>query len=495
MDDDAINRAAIFQMISWEKYGFKICGVMNNGKSALQFFVSNHVDVVLTDMKMPIMDGLELSQEIRKIDQDVIIIALSSYSDFELVRQAFKCDVEDYILKSELDEVYLGDYIKKIKTKLDNKIDLNENAKKSVPVIAEEKFQYEHYYTMMLRMSENDTMIHRFMGQEEGVFPHVRGVIEQIPKVAKSCYIVNYNRTDIVVCYETKVVSEESIKSFAMQLNNVLKNFLNIDVRIGISDYTSGAQLLDKSIEQAANRLTIAYIFGNQKVFLSNQYGVFNIDEAMKNRDNYAMILESLKELNDKKLFEAQSCFINDELFNDVNLLKIRCLELLYFEGLLLDEIGDSIWQVWDGIIDLEKKLFRLEDSNSIVMWLLNYNRWVINYLKNKYESNLNKQSIETICRYIEDNYIDPTLSLYDVASVAGLNEKYFSAKFKKEMGVTFLEYLSNIRMEAAKNLLKKTDMKISDISEAIGYNNVEHFVRMFKKRVGTSPKEWGKMK
>ena len=92
---------------------------------------------------------------------------------------------------------------------------------------------------------------------------------------------------------------------------------------------------------------------------------------------------------------------------------------------------------------------------------------------------------------YLKDNYRDPSLNLTDAASIVGLNEKYFSVKFKKETGITFVEYLTDIRMEAAKKLLKNTNMRLADISDAVGYKSVEHFGRSFKKRVGMTPREY----
>ena len=101
------------------------------------------------------------------------------------------------------------------------------------------------------------------------------------------------------------------------------------------------------------------------------------------------------------------------------------------------------------------------------------------------------ERSFEAVRRYIMDNYADAELNLTEAASIAGLNESYFSSKFKKEFGTSFSDYLKNIRVNHARKLMENSNLKIYEISQAVGYRNVEHFTRVFKSCVGVSPKKY----
>ena len=118
-DDDLVIRATLKDIVNWESLGFEIVGEAKNGKLALEFLDSHDVNVLITDMKMPIMDGLELIKQLE--NQDITIIALSSFDEFELVRDAFKLGVEDYLLKSHLDQGHLCELLTKIHKDLDAK--------------------------------------------------------------------------------------------------------------------------------------------------------------------------------------------------------------------------------------------------------------------------------------------------------------------------------------------------------------------------------------
>lgn len=118
VDDDMTNRIGIRSLLDWEELGFDVVGAVENGKAALEFLETATVHLIITDMKMPIMGGIRLISEIRKINNTIQIIAVSSYSDFDLVREGFKYGIEDYLLKTELNPESLKKLVLKVKKKL-----------------------------------------------------------------------------------------------------------------------------------------------------------------------------------------------------------------------------------------------------------------------------------------------------------------------------------------------------------------------------------------
>lgn len=127
-------------------------------------------------------------------------------------------------------------------------------------------------------------------------------------------------------------------------------------------------------------------------------------------------------------------------------------------------------------------------------MWMNNYLRWEMEYLRNRTNNN-QADCILRARRFIADNYANPEMTLRSVADYVGFNEKYFTSKFTKEMGCTFREYVTKLRLGRAQTLMETTDLKMYEISERVGYNNVEHFNRMFKKYLGISPGDYKKTK
>ncbi len=501
VDDDTINRVAIASMIDWEELGFQIIGVASHGKKALEIYQSQEIDLLITDMKMPIMDGLELIQKIRTRDTQIYIIALSSYSDFELVRKAFKCNIEDYILKAELTPKYLTEHIMRTKEKLDAKQNGERVQRKDVLYIPSTKIQkvesepVGHYY-IAIQVCGYDQIHKRFQEGNQEISIKIKEVLEQVSKISGKCSIIDTRRSISVLSYTTKELSDDTMYGLCKQMRQVVKNYLNMDIQIGVSEWSCVDCMVDTNlVEQSIQRLTLSYIFGGHYIFIGDQIENFDLNIVLQHQDDFQGIINSLRKFNDELLFVEQTKLFNDKVFQDVDKLKLKCLELIYFEGMMLLEIGDSIWNVWKERINFFDKIQRLQGNSSVVMWIANYNRWVMDYMRNKYENEAIVGDMSMAKYYIEDNYADTKLSLSVVASVAGLNEKYFSSKFKKETGSTFVEYLTNVRIDAAKSLLRKTNMKLVEISEAVGYNNVEHFIRVFKKRTGKAPREYEKEK
>ncbi len=385
----------------------------------------------------------------------------------------------------------LKEYLLKVKSRLDKANIITSEYSTSLTEDLGNNRILEAYYTFAIEICNFEIENQRFVGSGKSMLTQMEEVIGYIPQFTKNYHICAYTRSSILLCYHTDEIKEGKLQGLCRQLIQVLKNYMNIKIYIGVSNWNKGEEMLEQSMDTAFLRLSLSYIFGKQQIFLSDTYNDFDVRKL--SNQPYLEVIESLRNLDDDKLFEAQSKLFNASAFENEVEMKRKCLELIYFEGMMLNEIGDSIWNVWGEIIDFDEKINRLQGSSSMVMWIANYNRWIIDYLHNKHVKYEEANEMETFCHYIEDNYANSDLSLNEVASIAGFNEKYFSSKFKKEVGVTFVDYLTNVRIEAAKKLLQETNMKLVAISESVGYNNVEHFVRVFKKKVGVSPREYAK--
>ena len=156
------------------------------------------------------------------------------------------------------------------------------------------------------------------------------------------------------------------------------------------------------------------------------------------------------------------------------------------------DSDNGNFAEIFGQKIDYVEKVERITDSRSLKLWLTNYFAWIMDYS----ESRLKVSETDVIIkakRYIADHYEDADLSLGKVAEYVELNEKYFTNRFTRETGETFSAYLTGLRMQKAKELLKTTTFKVYEIAEMVGYHNAEHFNRMFKKHNQITPAQYRK--
>ncbi|MDA3845831.1 MAG: AraC family transcriptional regulator, partial [Vallitaleaceae bacterium] len=182
--------------------------------------------------------------------------------------------------------------------------------------------------------------------------------------------------------------------------------------------------------------------------------------------------------------------FINDtqDIKNVVNIYLILICEV----GRYLSDIQDDLLNVFRKDMNYYDRLLRFEQTKEMDIFIKNWVYWLMDYFSNQ-SNRTDSNVIEKAKKYIFNNYKNASFSFKELSQFLGFSEKYFSATFAKEVGETFTCYLTRIRIDQAKELMITTNMKIYEICEEIGYNNVEHFSRVFKKSTGFSPREYRK--
>lgn len=213
---------------------------------------------------------------------------------------------------------------------------------------------------------------------------------------------------------------------------------------------------------------------------------VLKISEALEDIVGTAFLADE-KNLNVKReqLFDSMRKSTLEEA-------RYIALGIIIASGRRAEQNNDSIVKIFGKQYNYIDKIMRLEEKRSIRMWVMNFLNWILEYSASKLDVKENDM-IVLAKRYMQDNYDNPDLALCDVAAHVGLNEKYFSNRFTKEAGETVSAYLTGIRMQKAKELLKTTNFKVYEIAEMIGYHNVEHFNRVFKKIFEINPTKYRK--
>lgn len=494
VDDDVAVRATLKNIIDWNAMGFEIVAEEKNGKAALERLKEYNIQLLITDMKMPVLDGLELVRNIQS--QDIVIIALSAFGEYELVREAFKLGIDDYLLKIDIEEQYLTEYMQKIKVKLDEK--QIQPIKVKVPSVLDdylthtiESYEDNHQYVIIaVDLSDEQKLQGKFREERKELVSLMKELVLQIPTMIENCEMAEDSECVLLLRYHSETLQEMTINRVCEQLFTLVKNFMNVELTIATTDIYQMKEQMSQAKDQVFQRLDLRYVFGEGKIFPQWSKHLFDLEEAENYKARYAGILDAFRIRDNEKLLKEEGELFQTMITYSREEVHMNCLHMIYLEGEMLKRNGDSMWNVYGMSICFQDKLARLMGSKDYVMWMYNFNRFLFDYLCKSIE-NKNENSFEIIRRYILENYSDMELNIAEAASMVGLNENYFSTKFKKEVGCTFSDYLKQVRMKHAKELMETTNLKIYEISQAVGYRNVEHFTRVFKSSVGVSPKQY----
>ena len=496
VDDDIAVRATLKDVIEWEKLGFKIVAEAKNGKQALDILKVEEVNVLITDMKMPIMDGLELIKEINS--QNILIIALSSFDEFELVRESFKLGVHDYILKINLEESYITNIMNKLKSELDQTATkISQNIRKSVlqshlEDVSSTANDGDLYSILLIDLPEEQKRQGRFKDLKNDLIIPMHDLIMQMPNTMEQCECEEGKESLLIVRHHKKSLEPINSIRLAKQIQSVLRNYMNVNVTISITGVQEDTHTIQGAIEEAQRLISQRFVFGEGEIYYKDAKNCLDFEELDREEMRYSALLNAFH-LGDNELFllEEKRLFATMAEYNKEK-LHTYCLYMIYLEGIMVQNSGDSFTNIFGKSVSYSDKLNRLICENDYIIWMYNFNRFLFEHLS-KITNHKKEATFELVRRYIQDNYADESLNLTEVASIAGLNESYFSSKFKKEFGKTFVEYLKEVRINHAKKLMETTNMKIYEISQAVGYKNVEHFTRIFKTHVGVTPKQYSK--
>lgn len=443
VDDEMMVRIGMQSLLNLPEQGIELVGCADNGKIALGMIREKKPDIVITDLKMPEMDGLELIREIRRRRLPIGIIVLSSYDEFDLVKQAMKLGADEYLLKLQLSQENMLAAVWETWEKLEKnrKDELGEaggsvehrQSKRSVKtllsdLLAEideipdtEQFPLIEDGQMRFRYSVCIWMYCAFSGEEDSmVYEMVESISEDIFKEQFTAYCFKVENCEYILTVFSDVQDPDSllvsIRGNCCRCINMIFDLLNVSTSMCIG-----------SIETSA---------GTLKVSLKNASKVY-----------YKVFLKQSLLKNSKSVLDYQS--------EKAKLTAIR-------DGEPPADAG--------GYAGLERQFQYIQSDPQAF--------------------NSFPQPIKIAVEFLRQNYHED-ITLQQTAEKAGFNPSYFSTLFSSSTGITFTDFFTKLRLNRAKELLKTTNMKIYEIAEAIGYRNSYYFSRIFRKFEGVTPFEY----
>lgn len=496
VDDDKIIRYGLKKIIEKSGDTFTVVGEANNGLTALDMITNTKPDIVITDIKMPVMDGLELITKIKENKIKCKVIALSGFDEYKFVRESLKNGAIDYLLKP-----------------IDNQdlINLLNSAKKD---IEDEEIAMNEYVNDIESSKNiiNEKILNKLLSNDENIDENL---IEKINKLDISEFKI------AIISF--KVLKENNISKLLNEIKISLVEKINvISDNIIICEYEKNIVLVYKcEFNDKINKLLELIIMGKKNIIyymdyiksgnIKQEYDK-GIGEILQNfYGEEIKYVDMLSSNNQKDIDEIYIKLIsNIELLDKNNLVKN--FEVI-FKLLKQNQVSPKVTiHLLNKLIDVCK--LKIDDFNKVY----EENQFIqgvvmkdyIYYIKNLEEGkkdiinffsdlidNIKKtregrsdRIIEFAKDYIKENY-NKSISLSDVANKVYLNPNYLSELFKKKAGKNFIEYLVELRISVAKEKLKVPGIKIYEVANEVGYKEQVSFNRAFKRIVGISPKEY----
>lgn len=492
VDDEALIHVTLRSMIDWESRGYTVVCDCSSGAQALEYLRDFPVDLLITDIKMPGMSGLELLRQLRESAYMPVTVALSGYDEFDLVREAFRLGAYDYLLKANINRIALERLLDGLRQKVFHTPALDRRPSSGFPDATAELAAGD-YVAVMFQVQNFRETAQRFGGNlRERMEKPMLELVHQIRRLQGRAEMVPLGPDRYVLYYyvRDKDRIRDTILSVVRQIQGVWRDFMNLDTAAGVSGVTPRDQL-EQAVRRCETLCRLTVLQGGSAVRVQwEDGGLCQVyEETAAECDG--LIAALCGEDQGRLDRETGLWFSGLKKLNGREHVR-RILVLLARMGERLQNYGQDFFCIFPEREDYTALLGRFETRAERELWLRSALRRVQAACAEERQA---KQAgaIDRARDFMRDNFTNPDLMLKTVADYVGFSEKYFSTRFAKECGCTFINYLNDLRIKRAQELLVQTDMKIYEISEAVGYSSVEHFNHMFKKKLCISPKDYRK--
>lgn len=524
VDDEEEIRLGIIKKIKWEDYGFVIVGDAENGQEALEKAEKLQPDVIMTDIRMPFMDGLELGEKLAAIMPSIKIIVFSGCDDFEFAQKAIRINVIEYVLKP-INSIEVIEVLKRLKINLDKEYNEKRNVEilykyyiDSLPVIKEQFLvgaiegriseQQWDDMTKKLKLDINSRYLSigvirlDYEQMSSNVFREEDSLMQiSIKKVVDDnmenfCSFISFLYLDKVIVIGN-FNEKQHVQSFVNGLNEVCRSFnriVGLSISAGVGNICKVFGDITQSYKNAQSALEYRIIVGTGKAIYiedvePNTSMQLHLDENTERLMINAIKIESSKKISQivTKLFD-----VYEISFVSFNEYKMYITEIIISLLRLIQSYNLNANDIFQVNFNLYTFLDNFNSIDSIKEWIVDKALKINDCIK-KERVNSSKILIEKAKLYITENYMDYELSVEKICSVLHVSSTYFSTMFKKETGKSFVNFLTELRLEQAIKLLNTTDYKTYIIAENVGYSEANYFSYVFKKKFGMSPSKYRK--
>lgn len=525
VDDDYPVLELLSETIEWEQLGLELQSLHENGASALQCALKEMPDILITDIGMPKMNGIELTRHIKENNSTIQVCILTCHNEFEFAQQALKLNVQDYLLKDTLNPEDLSSVLIKLKEnleienqhkiksfQLENIVGRNKESMKRdflrktifQPIYNKtEWFKEANSFGLDLKgrsfipalcFIQDFRKAKEFFISEDTLVFSVQNVIGEVLRehgensvhftfgIKESFVFFHYSSNVKIDCFG---IAYECMH----KIQKALLDNLNIAVSFIIGDIFDDQPSLKKELEDLLNctnqrfymnigRIENKQVEGelSESLYVWYDKASVEIRQLIIERDSKKVVTTVTSWITTFKEKKVPSEVVKDWILKLLLDLKLRLKTLNLFDANYSDEV-------------LHEKIHCIDSLKELKNWLTNYFEAILSVVGDITTKSRRKEVIEA-CNYVSVN-LEKKISLDEVANYIYLNPSYFSRLFKKEVGETFVEYVTKTKITRAKELLEQTIEPVGKICESLGYDNQSYFIKVFKNIVGVTPIEF----
>lgn len=532
VEDEYIVREGIKNM-NWEAFDLSFCGEASDGELAFPLIKKERPDIVITDIRMPFMDGLELSQLIKKEMPHIKIMILSGHEEFEYAKSAIQIGVEEYLLKpinrEELMKAVrrVADKIEKEREQTVRPEDKGDAAERLEHTRREffgkliggestmsELLEKGRELGMELTASCYQIMLLKiWRGQESAYSGRVIEIMDKLQDymAAKADHMICFDRAPegkiILFLAEDEDELQEQVQKLTRFFETLITEYEGIDYFGSIGCMVSRLRELSHAYETACHAFAYRFLLeGNMMIGFDevakqsmSGSGHSSEDGCRIGHINFANLDKSRIEdflrggdQGEIRIFvEEYICSAGEAGENSLIFRQYILMDMYIAASHFLEQLGTgddcAIREPFESPQQMEQVLCQLESTKNYIVDLFQKVMSIRDQCAKEYDSDI----VEMAKKYIKGNYSNGELSLNLVASEVNVSPNHLSAMFSQKTGNTFVRYLTDVRINKAKELLKCTNMRSNEISEKIGYKDPHYFSHLFKKHQGCTPMQY----
>ena len=536
-EDEVVARETIKRMIPWEELGFELVGEAADGEMALPLLIRQQPDLLITDIKMPFMDGLTLARLAKKEIPGLKVVILSGYDDFNYAKQAIGIGVEDYLLKP-ITKNALIERLSEIRSRYEHEKTQKEYYEKfQREMQAYEKNSSRDFFEALVGGSMDMMEVYKraeklgldivaeaynvliftmncdedFSGQRDEYSSWEAESLELLENFFAGHSSAMLFRSNIfsygVLLKGQRETIEENTRACVDEIRKILSRQ---DGRrewfLAVGQSVERLSQIQKSYHTASRAFSQRYLYDENILYYDEMETMEYPGGQAETEDNAYLQKVDVNALNPAILQKFLSNGLQEETENFVKdyfyAIGQEPMESLVFRNYVILNVRFSVISFIKGLgcdtnemesADTEEVL---AESGKNMESAIAYAKKMISQaieIRDQNSGNKNRSILKTAVDFIDSHYMDEEISLNTVANVANVSSNHFSALFSQNMGQTFIEYLTTLRMNKAKELLRCTGMRSSEIAGEIGYKDAHYFSYLFKKTQGMTPSDYRK--
>ncbi|QGH36029.1 response regulator [Gracilibacillus salitolerans] len=518
VDDEAQVRKGLHWKVDWEEEGFQIVAEAPNGKEALALIAENRIDLVLTDVRMPIMGGIELAKQCQENYRNTKVIVLSGYSDFEYVKNSMKEGVRDYLLKP-VDPDELQEVLKRMRQEIENDKSKQLELERVQRLVRTQLQEVQEQYLLYLVKEEwlqhsivkerlKQLKLHSLLQENvkvQFITVEVRDLIEHSNRVKQLqmtfqmlCKEIAEKQSGVLSFYDPnytnmihflRLVDDSNNPSYLVKsVQHNVKVLLKLEAVIGIGNIVTGI-----------TEFKMGYI-SSLLSWSQSQLGTHSqvIDETVKKEgiadfspELEKRITNAIEQTNLERFKSELELLLGETNKQSVLSFSIMSNRILFSLSAIAKKYDMETTQTQRFIWESQQAIWELNSQKRVMDHLVQLARIIIERVSNTRITD-GKLIVDGVKRYLDQHYGND-VSLTALSELFHINSAYLSEIFKLQVGQNFSEYLVERRMKEAKKFLKDRHLKIIDVANLVGFSSSAYFSTVFKKHVGQTPAEYRK--